>query len=397
MTSRRRLLGRGTVVALAVALLFIAGREVYVRHVPPIGGKVEWETASPESLGVERDRLQALSADLATRGTEAFLVVKNDKLIHEWYAPLHGSWRLEGTASLAKSLIAGMALMVALSDGLVELDDPAWRYIPMWADDSLKRQVTLRHLATHSSGMLHGREGRSSGWSKSFWSRDADLYDQVLSAVPFAFEPGRDFLYSGPAFAALDYALTAALKDGPQRDIESLLRERIMEPLGIPGSAWMISYGKSFEADGMTIYASWSGARYTARAVARLGQLMLHQGRWGDRQLVDSVWVGRTTTYSGTPLPDPGANPKHPAPAAGWWSNALGTWPYLPGDAFAGAGSGGQVLLVVPSLDLVAVRFGDALGDETVETDLWKSLDLHLLAPLARALEVRSTPPHTGP
>ncbi len=396
MTDKRVLVSRGVLSAFVVAALIIVGREAYVRYFPPIGGRVAWETAPPQSLGVDRDRLEALSADLAARGTEAFLVVKNERLIHEWYAPLHGYWRLEGTASLAKSLVGGMALLVALSDGLVDLDDPAWRYIPGWADDSLKRQVTLRHLATHSSGMLHGREDRSTGWSKAFWSREADLHDQVLSAVPFAFEPGSDFLYSGPGFAALDYALTAALQDAPERDIESLLRERIMKPLGIPRSAWMISYGQSFEADGMTLFASWSGARYTARAVARLGQLMLHRGRWADRQLVDSVWVERATTYSGTPLPDPRVFPKHPAPAAAWWSNALGTWSYLPRDAFAGAGSGGQVLLVIPSLDLVVVRFGHALGEETVGRDLWQSLELHLLAPLAQALGVEATPSDTS-
>jgi hypothetical protein len=45
----------------------------------------------------------------------------------------------------------------------------------------------------------------------------------------------------------------------------------------------------------------------------------------------------------------------------GWWTNAYGRYPKLPRDAVYGAGAGDQVLLVVPSLDLVMVRQGDTL------------------------------------
>ena len=58
------------------------------------------------------------------------------------------------------------------------------------------------------------------------------------------------------------------------------------------------------------------------------------------------------TTDAGTPGHGGGA---------GWWSNAEGRFEGLPRDAFWGSGAGHQVLLVVPSLDLVAVRNGGAL------------------------------------
>jgi CubicO group peptidase (beta-lactamase class C family) len=35
----------------------------------------------------------------------------------------------------------------------MEMDDPACKYIPAWRDDPLKRRITIRHLATHSSGI----------------------------------------------------------------------------------------------------------------------------------------------------------------------------------------------------------------------------------------------------
>jgi CubicO group peptidase (beta-lactamase class C family) len=159
-----------------------------------------------------------------------------------------------------------------------------------------------------------------------------------------------------------------------------------MEPLEIPASAWSISYGKSFESDSMELFAIWSGARFTTRATARIGQLLLQKGRWGGVELVAPEWVQTATSYAGTPLPDRSQGSSHPAPGICWWSNSLGAWPALPRDAFAGAGAGGQVLLVVPSLDLVVVRYGNSLGDEPHGADFWQSLDESLLTPLARTL-----------
>jgi hypothetical protein len=44
----------------------------------------------------------------------------------------------------------------------------------------------------------------------------------------------------------------------------------------------------------------------------------------------------------------------------GWWSNAGGRYTKLPKDAVWGAGAGDQLLLVVPSLNVIMVRNGQA-------------------------------------
>jgi hypothetical protein len=45
----------------------------------------------------------------------------------------------------------------------------------------------------------------------------------------------------------------------------------------------------------------------------------------------------------------------------GWWSNGGGRYGKLPEDAVWGAGAGDQLLLVIPSLNLIMVRNGQAL------------------------------------
>jgi len=344
--------------------------------------------------GVDGAKLEALCRSLAGRRTKAFLVMRHDRVVCEWYAPDHGADRRHYTASLAKSLVAGMALALALGDDRLRPDDPACRYIPGWRDHPWKSRVTIEHLATHSSGLEdaetpgkgHFDQG---GWKEAFWRREVFSHDPFsisLSQAPTLFEPGRRFAYSNPGMAALGYAITASLRGAPREDIRALLRERVMLPLGIPDREWSIGYGQPSELDGMRLYATWGGGEYTARAVARVGQLLLHGGEWQGRRLLHPGWLRRLLAHPGGPLPPRAPDNPWPAPALCFWSNDDAVWPELPRDACAGAGAGNQVLLFVPSLDLVAVRMGELLGDPAQGETFWGGLHRHLLAPLAEAV-----------
>ena len=122
----------------------------------PAGSKAaefHWEMATPEREGMSSPKLKALTASLASRGTKAFLVARNDKIVCEWYAKDHGPHQKHYTASLAKALVGGVPLAVALSDGLIELDDKAAKYVPQWSNDPLKSRITVRHLGSHTSGI----------------------------------------------------------------------------------------------------------------------------------------------------------------------------------------------------------------------------------------------------
>ena len=92
---------------------------------PATGGPFEWRPATPESQGMSKPRLDALKDDLARRKTRAFLVVRNDRVVYEWYAAGHGPDKKHGAASLSKATVAGLALALLLSDRKLTLDTPA--------------------------------------------------------------------------------------------------------------------------------------------------------------------------------------------------------------------------------------------------------------------------------
>ena len=354
---------------------------------------MDWAAISQAEAGLDPARLEAWRANLAAHGTTGLIVIRRGRIALEWYAPEWNADRPHGTASMAKALVGGMSLAVTMGVGRISPDDAASKYIPAWSADPRKSKITIRQLATHTSGIEDAEQDeiphdRLPGWKGDFWKRTPDPFSIAIRLAPVLFEPGTQNAYSNPGMAALSYAITAALKGG---DIRTMLKERVLDPLGVPEWQWSIGYGRAYEVDGLKLYANWGGASFTARAAARIGQLMMLQGRWNGRELIPRDTVKRVLTDQG--MPHPGRSATNPAPASGlaWYVNADGIWPAAPRDAFAGAGAGHQCIVAVPSLDLVVVRNGDALGDTAV--GFWGPVYELLVKPLMQAVTVSAPYP----
>jgi CubicO group peptidase (beta-lactamase class C family) len=330
---------------------------------------------------MDRAKLAAMKDALAGHGTKAFLVIRDDRIVYEWYAKGHGPEKRHYTASMAKAIVGGVSLAVAMSDGLVALDDPAVRFVPGWKGEPHKPKITIRHLGSHTSGIEDAEaddlpHNQLTGWKGDFWKRPKpprDPFTRARDAAPVLFEPGAKMAYSNPGIAMLTYCVTASLRDAPYKDIRTLLRERIMRPIGVPDEEWSIGYGQTYTVDGLPLVGSWGGGSYTARAVARVARLMLREGDWDGTRLIGAEAVRQVTRDVGTP-----GNC-----GIGWWNNNEGGFPELPRDAFWGSGAGHQVVFIVPSLNLIAVRNGSTLD---AELDHQEALRVYLFRPLVEAV-----------
>jgi len=300
---------------------------------------------------------------LAARHTTGLLVMQHGKIVYEWYAPGWSAEKPHGTASMAKALVGGTSLLLAMNAGVIRPDDLASKFIPAWRADPQKAKITIRMLATHTSGIEDAEQDqfphdKLPGWKGAFWRREPDPFSIAIHQAPVISEPGKEGHYSNPGMAALAYAVTAALGT----DIKSAMAKQVMEPLGVPAREWDIGYSKGYEVDGLKLYANWGGASFSARATARVAEWMLRRGEWNGRQLVDAKLVDQMTRFAGMPVRDRAKEGAF-APASGlaWWTNHDGVWPAVPRDAYCGAGAGHRVVLAVPSMDLVVVRNGDAM------------------------------------
>ena len=354
----------------------------------------EWKAVAPASCGMSAPRLDSLREELAKRGTQALLVVRRDRIVLEWYAPGHSAGKKHYTASLAKSLVGGMSLAVAMHDGRIRPDDATGRFVPAWRDGARKSKIRIAHLATHSSGMEDAEEDqtphdRLTGWKGDFWKRQPDPFTLSRDKAPVLFEPGERVAYSNPGMAMLSYAVTAAIRGDGHKDLRTLLRERIMKPIGVPDAEWSCGYGKTYRVDGLDLVANWGGGGITARAAARVGRLMLKDGQWDGKRLIDEKVVRTRLEWNAAPRTNDWSGRASPRPVLGWYSNIDKSWPAVPRDAFCGGGAGHQLLLVVPSLDLIVVRMGGSLEPK----DFWAAAARHVFEPAVAAVTDPPVPP----
>jgi hypothetical protein len=67
----------------------------------------EWQTSSPQDQGMDGAKLEAMRKSLADHHTTGLLVIRNDKIVCEWYQQGHGADKPHYTASMAKDAFWG--------------------------------------------------------------------------------------------------------------------------------------------------------------------------------------------------------------------------------------------------------------------------------------------------
>jgi CubicO group peptidase (beta-lactamase class C family) len=103
------------------------------------------------------------------------------------------------------------------------------------------------------------------------------------------------------------------------------------------------------ETDMAGNYIGSSYAWATTRDWSKLGLLYLHKGNWNGEQIFDPNWA----KYVSTPT-----NTSHGRYGAQFWLNAGGHFPDVPRDMYYCNGFQGQMVAIIPSMDMVIVRMG---------------------------------------
>ena len=108
----------------------------------------------------------------------------------------------------------------------------------------------------------------------------------------------------------------------------------------------------------------------TARDWARLGNLYLQDGVWNGERILPAGFVKFVSTVAPAWAAD-----KRPIYGGFFWLNGMGQWP-VPTSAYYMLGAGGQVVIIVPSHDLVVVRLGYDKGEALSTSTVQKALSL---------------------
>ena len=120
--------------------------------------------------------------------------------------------------------------------------------------------------------------------------------------------------------------------------------KELFRPLGITDVRW--------DADSQGIPIGGWGLQITPRDMAKLGYLYLRDGVWDGQQIVSSAWVKAATE-------------KH-TPTDGPLGYGYQWWTYPKWGAYAALGRYGQMIFVVPDLDLIVVTTAAAGGHDAI-------------------------------
>jgi CubicO group peptidase (beta-lactamase class C family) len=340
--------------ALIVGLVgAAAGAEVpAVCGVP--AATADWPIATPAQRAMDPTRLCALLDwldALKDANVHSVLVLRGGTLVFEHYrtgADERGGtpvgnvpfgphvWHdLRSVSKSVTALLVGIALDRHL---LPSVDEPAYRYFPEYDDlrTPERERLTLRHLLTMSSGLA---------WDQSMPFSDPVNSEHRMVFAPdpyrFAWEqqpvtpPGESYTYNSGSTELLG-RIVEKVSGQP---LEAFAQRHLFTPLGIGAFEWL-RYANGHAA------AAW-GLRLRPRDMAKLGQLVLAQGRWGEQPIVSAAWVRESLAphIMGEHLYYYGYQ---------WWLGRSLVHQQDLGWA-AAVGLGGQRIVIVPALDLVVV------------------------------------------
>jgi CubicO group peptidase (beta-lactamase class C family) len=309
---------------------------------PEIAGPAVVEP-SDAALKAALDHAFEEPAEPPFRRTKAVVVVRDDRVIAERYAPGIGIDTPLPSFSMTKSVVNAL-LGIMTQQGLTSPSLPA--PIPEWhgANDP-RREIEVGHLMRMTSGLALDETGDPLNPSEQMFQHN-DMARFVVDA-PLIAAPGTRWAYSSATTQILARIIREAV-GGPEQTLTYAWRE-LFDPLG------MRSVTLAFDGSGTLQGANNMLA--SARDWARFGLLYLHDGEIGGKHILHEEWVNYTTwTTLDTDY------------AAGFWTNRS-EHPYakrrvqlgIPRDVYYASGNLGQRCVIIPSQRMVVVRMGDAV------------------------------------
>lgn len=240
--------------------------------------------------------------------------------------------------------VTAVAVGRAVTLGYFGVDDPLGKFFPQ--ADPAHAGLTIRQVLTQTTGLRFS-------WPADIAGIQTDEVLQSLNA-PIDYAPGTTFQYAQAVLALLPKIVEITTGS----DFQDFVQRELMQPLGIDRANWVWLRDRS----GNTVASG--GLAMRPADFARIGRLLIQDGRWRGDQLVDAGYIRQGT---------------QPTEANGgygflWWLNAGDTYRGVnvpvpqhyqhpvfvgsPRDMYAFSGALGQFVAVVPSRDLVIVRHG---------------------------------------
>ena len=299
-----------------------------------------WPISSPEEQGIDSALLAEMlkSIDKAEYRIDAIVIIRNGhKVLDASIYPFKAGER-HVIYSCTKSVVSAL-IGIAIEGGYIEgLDQPI---LEVFSDhnfanlDADKVSMTLEDVLILCYG-LDCQDSYLYNWKGLIEMQESDDWVQYVLDLPMIAPPGEKFEYCNGA----SFLLSAIIQETTGKTAREFAEAHLFRPLGITDVEW--------ETNPQGYNLGYSGLDMLPQDMAKFGYLYLHQGQWGDQQIVPAEWVEASTRkYIGGTL--------QPGYGYQWWVTTYG--------ATMALGYQGQYIIVMPELDLVVV-FVSELPDQ---------------------------------
>lgn len=324
-------------------------------YFPPVTGS-DWQTVSAASLGWNEAQLSDVYSYLQQKGTKAFIILKNSKIVSERY---FGTFTVDSNwywASAGKTMTA-MLVGIAQNEGLLNINNRTSQYLgPGWTSLPLAKEnlITVRHQLTMTTGL-----------------DDAVTPDNDCTSpgcLIYKADAGNRWAYHNAPYTLLDKVVESA----SGTSFNTYFQQKIRDKIGMNGT-WFKGTGYN------NVYYS------NARSMARFGLLMLNKGKWDQTPVLNDsnyfnaqVATSQNLNLSYGYLTWLNGKASYMLPSVQLVFPSMLT-PNAPADMYAALGKNDQKVYVVPSQNLVVIRMGESAGNiqlalSSFDNELWGKL-----------------------
>ncbi len=295
----------------------------------------EWSRAYPEELGVSSEMLDKADKRIKRDypNIESMLVIKEGYLIYEKYYNSNHERKISDTYSVTKSFISALT-GIAIEKGYISnIDDKVSEYIPEYftmLEDQRKKDITIKQALTMTGGL----ESIDSNYTSFFISED---WLESALAKPMTHSPGEAFVYN----TGLTQLLSSVISRTTGMSVMDFAKENLFEKIGMNVTYW--------QSDKSGNNGGGSGLCLNSQDMARFGYLYLNKGMWDGEQVIPSSWIEDSVKSQIK------ANETQDYGYLFWIEEITDTVNNRTYSMYQAYGSGGQIIMVIPELDMVIV------------------------------------------
>ncbi len=268
----------------------------------------------------------------------AFLVIRNDSILYQFYNDNITDSTILPSFSVAKSFVSTMVAIALEENKIKSLAEPITNYLPELLErDKRFGEITIQHVLDMRSGIKSSENYYNPlsdvlrlGFGKNIWKKSLKL--DIESPTNQSFE------YKSINTQLLGMIIERATKE----KLQNYFNQKLFKPLEMNfDGTWMVDDEKHREL------RAFCCLNLAALDYAKFGKLFLNNGVFNGKRIVSEDWVFNSTNSNIMDSFDGYKNQ--------WWQRKGGI-----SEGFYARGILHQYICVIPSKNMIIVHFGNS-------------------------------------